>query len=135
MKTSNINFVALSLILAFSLGACDKPNPAEQAGREIDRVTEKAGDKMDQASQKLSDQTAKSGEAIEDATITTKIKTAILAEPGLKVLQINVDTMGGVVSLTGTVDSQANSDKAKQIASAVSGVRQVENRLVIKSPG
>ncbi len=133
MNTGRMKWMALAMTLAFTLAACDKPNSAEQAGREIDRAAEKAGDKLDEASQKLSEQTAKTGAALDDAAITTKIKTAILSESGLKVLDINVDTVGGVVTLTGTVDSQANSDKAGQIASAVSGVKQVDNHLVVKT--
>ncbi|MEK6663655.1 MAG: BON domain-containing protein [Pseudomonadota bacterium] len=134
MNTDKMKLAALVMTFAFALAACDKPNSAEKAGREVDRAAEKAGDKLDEASKKLSEQTAKTGEAIEDAAITTKVKTAILAEPGLKVLKINVDTVGGVVTLTGTVDSQANSDKAKQVVGAVSGVKQVENLLIVMPP-
>lgn len=113
-----MKLTALATTLTFWLAACEKPNSAEKAVENIDH-----------AAKKLSEQAEKSGVALEDASIT-----AIVAEPGLKVLQINVDTLGGVVTLTGTVDSQKNSDKAKQIAGAVSGVKQVENRIVVKSP-
>jgi len=59
--------------------------------------------------------------------------SAIFAEPGLKTLQISVDTVKGVVTLSGSVDSQASSNRTKELASAVAGVRDVENRLVVKS--
>ena len=45
-----------------------------------------------------------------------------------------MDTVGGVVPLAGFADSQANSDKAKQVVGAVSGVKQVENRLIVMPP-
>jgi len=122
----------VSMILAAGLAACDKPGPAEEAGRSIDQTVEKAGDKMDESSHKLGEQSDKAGDTFDDAAITAKIKTAILAEPGLSVLQINVDTMHGVTILTGSVDSQHSMDKAKEIARAVAGVKEVENRLVIK---
>lgn len=134
MNTEKIHVAALAILFSFVLAGCNKPNSAEQAGRDIDRAAEKASDKMDRAAEKASEQTAKAGQVIEDAAITTKIKTAIAAEPGLKVLEIKVDTVGGVVTLTGSVDSQASSDRAQQVASGVSGVKQVENRLTVKAP-
>ena len=88
---------------------------------------------MDEASTKLGEQSDKAGEALDDAAITAKVKAAILAEPGLRVLQINVDTTKGVTTLSGSVDSQQNSDRAKEIAGAVVGVKGVENRLAVKS--
>ena len=68
----------------------------------------------------------------DDAAITTKVKTAISAEPELTNLEINVNTMRGVVTLTGPVNAQASSDKAMQLANAVPGVKQVENKLIVK---
>ena len=64
--------------------------------------------------------------------LIAKIKAAIFAEPGLKALQINVDTAQGVVTLSGSVDSMVSSDKAVALASAVDGVKSVDNRLVQK---
>lgn len=122
-----------SMILAVGLAACDKQHPAETAGKSIDQTAEKAGDKMDEASKKLGEQSGKAGEALDDAAITAKVKAAILAEPGLRVLQINVDTTKGVTMLSGSVDSQQSSDRAKEIAGAVAGVKGVENQLVVKS--
>ncbi len=122
-----------AMILAVGLAACDKPGPAEKAGRAIDKTTEKAGDKMEEASKKLSEESDQAGMAFDDTAITAKVKAAILAEPGLKVLQINVDTTKGVTTLSGSVDSQHSSDRAKEVAGAVAGVQGVENKLVVKS--
>ena len=68
-----------------------------------------------------------------DTKTIAKVKAAIFAEPGLKTLQISVDTIKGVVTLSGSVDSQADSDQAKGLASAVSGVNEVDNRLALKA--
>jgi hyperosmotically inducible protein len=122
-----------SIVFAVGLAACDKQGPAEKAGKSIDQAAENAGDKMDEASKKLGEQGDKAGVALDDTAITAKVKAAILAEPGLKVLQINVDTANGVTTLSGSVDSLQNSDRAKEIAGAVAGVKDVENRLVVKS--
>jgi hyperosmotically inducible protein len=137
MKISgHLRSAGLSLLLAAGLAACDKPGPAERAGEKIDRTVDKAGAKIgeavDKVGEKLSAQSAKTGVAIDDAEITAKVKAAIFAEPGLKTLQISVDTVKGVVTLSGSVDSQASSDTAKALAGAVAGVSYVENRLVLK---
>jgi hyperosmotically inducible protein len=132
MKIGNIKLVTIAMACTFGLVACDKPHNAENAEKEIDRAAEKASTKMDQASDKLSEQTAKTGIALEDSAITTKVKAAILGESGLKSLDINVETVNGVVTLAGKVDTQANSDKAKQIAGGVSEVKEVKNQLEIK---
>ena len=71
--------------------------------------------------------------AVDDAAITAKVKTAIMAEPGLKAMDINVDTKDAVVTLTGTVPSAPLKDKAKEIASNVSGVKSVQDNLVTQS--
>jgi len=71
--------------------------------------------------------------AVDDAAITAKVKTAILAEPGLKATEINVDTKDAVVTLTGAVPSAPLKDRAKEIATNVSGVKSVQDNLVAQS--
>lgn len=129
MKTlANLKLIGVCIPMIFFLGlaACDKKDTtAESTGEKIDQIADDTGNKMDQA-------TDKAAVVIDDTGITTKVKAAILAEPGLDSLQINVDTVNGVVTLSGTVDSQANSDKAAGVASGVSDVKGVENKLVVK---
>lgn len=72
------------------------------------------------------------GEYVDDATITTRVKTAIFNDPGLKSLEISVETMQDVVQLSGFVDSAQSKAKAGQIASNVEGVRQLRNNLVVR---
>ena len=72
------------------------------------------------------------GEYIDDAVITTKVKAEIFEEPGLKSAEINVETFKGVVQLSGFVSSQANIDKAVQVARAVKGVKSVKNDMRVK---
>jgi osmotically-inducible protein OsmY len=122
----NIKLIGVSMLLVAGLAACDKPGPAETAGKKIDQTADKVSEKM-------GEQSAKAGVAIDDTEITTKVKAAIFAEPGLKTLQISVDTVKGVVTLSGSVDTQSNSNRAKELASSVAGVNGVENRLVVKS--
>lgn len=71
------------------------------------------------------------GEYIDDTAITSKIKAEILKDPALKVLQINVETMQGVVQLSGFVDSSNSETKAMNIARHVNGVISVRNNLIV----
>jgi osmotically-inducible protein OsmY len=72
------------------------------------------------------------GQYTDDTTITTKVKADILGDPDLKVLQINVETMQGVVQLSGFVDSQQSKIKAEELARKVGGVKAVRDNLVIR---
>ena len=72
------------------------------------------------------------GEFVDDATITSKVKAALIADPDVKGTQLNVDTYRGVVSLSGYVDSQQQINRAQQKASEVAGVTSVRNDLRLK---
>jgi osmotically-inducible protein OsmY len=72
------------------------------------------------------------GAYMDDSWITTKVKTAILNEPSLKVMQINVETYKGVVQLSGFVDSAASQAKAVEIARSVQGVTSVKDDLRLR---
>jgi len=71
------------------------------------------------------------GEYLDDSLITTKVKTAILNEPMLKVNQITVETYKGVVQLSGFVDSAAAKTAAGSVAQNVAGVSKVTNNLQV----
>ena len=72
------------------------------------------------------------GEYVDDSVITTKVKTAILSDSQLKVLQINVETFKGVVQLSGFVDSKAMMDHAVEVTRGVSGVKSVKNDMRLR---
>ena len=76
----------------------------------------------------------RAGDAVADAAITAKVKTAFLADPDVKGLQVDVDTRGGVVTLSGALDKTANVDRASTLAKGIEGVKSVENRLTVKAP-
>ena len=72
------------------------------------------------------------GEYVDDTVITTKVKSAILGEPGLKSSEINVETFKGVVQLSGFVNSRADIDAATKVTRGVAGVRDVKNNMQLK---
>ena len=72
------------------------------------------------------------GEYVDDTVVTTKVKAAVLNEPTLKSAEINVETFKGVVQLSGFVSSQANINKAVDVARGVPGVKSVKNDMRLK---
>ena len=72
------------------------------------------------------------GEYIDDTVITTKVKAAIFNEPSLKSAEINVETFKGTVQLSGFVSSQADINKAVEVARGVGGVTSVKNDMRLK---
>ena len=72
------------------------------------------------------------GEYVDDSVITAKVKTAILAEPGLKSAEINVETFKGAVQLSGFVKEQRDINAAALVAKNVHGVKSVKNDMRLK---
>ena len=68
----------------------------------------------------------KAKEATSDTWITTKVKADLLATENVSGLDIKVETVDGVVTLTGAVASQAQKDKAVEVAKQIKGVKRVE---------
>lgn len=72
------------------------------------------------------------GGYIDDTVITTKVKTALLAEKNLKSTQINVETFKGRVQLSGFVSSRADGQRAVQVTQGVAGVQSVIDSMKIR---
>ena len=70
---------------------------------------------------------------VSDSSITTKAKTELLAEKGLKSTQISVKTYKGQVILSGFVDDELSKVKAETIVTKIEGVNSVKNSLVVRS--
>lgn len=70
---------------------------------------------------------------VNDVSTTAAIKTELLASKNVEGLQINVDTNNNVVTLTGTVNTGAQKDLAQAIASKQNDVKNVVNKLDVKS--
>jgi outer membrane murein-binding lipoprotein Lpp len=128
MKTNSTSSFALAALAAGALlvaGCSDKPS------------TGTVGQKVDQAADKVAATTSQAADKVavvaDDSAITAKVKAAMLADPGLKALQISVDTKDGTVTLTGTVDNSDMREKAKQVASSTNGVKGVIDQLSVKA--
>jgi hyperosmotically inducible protein len=74
------------------------------------------------------------GQYADDTVVTTKVKEAFVADPKVKAMQVNVETMQGVVQLSGFVDSIAIEHRAVRLAQGVSGVKSVQDNMTVRSP-
>lgn len=72
------------------------------------------------------------GEYVDDTVITAKVKAAIFDDASLKSSEINVETFKGIVQLSGFVNSQADINKAVEVARRVNGVKSVKNAMRLK---
>ena len=72
------------------------------------------------------------GEFIDDSVITTKVKTALVRDNATPGAAIKVDTLKGVVQLSGFVDSAAQKTQAGVVAAKVVGVKEVVNDIAVK---
>jgi hypothetical protein len=67
----------------------------------------------------------------DDFTISTKVKIELLSDRDLGAMRLDASTLNGVVTLSGTVRSQADVDRAVAAAKHVPGVREVKSELKI----
>ena len=78
--------------------------------------------------------TRTAGQVVDDAAITSAVKAKLLADPQVGGLKIDVDTKDGVVTLTSDgMNSSAEIDAALRIARDTNGVKDVQNRMTVKS--
>ncbi len=69
----------------------------------------------------------------DDFTISTQVKIELLADRELGALRLQASTLNGVVTLSGTVPSQADAERAVAAARHVAGVRDVKSELKLGS--
>lgn len=149
--------IALSSALALAAG-CDNRNvddragvqpaderamqttpPAERAPADTmapDDATygEAAQDRTMADGQRIGDD-RDSDQPVNDTWITTKVKTSLLADTDVAGMDIEVETVNGVVTLSGQVEEQAQIDHATRIARDIEGVTEVRTAALTVGPG
>jgi osmotically-inducible protein OsmY len=124
----SILFAAILAGTAVLASGCGQRSATPTTGQTMSSTADKVASATERA-------TDKAATAVDDTAITTKVKSAVFAEPNLKSLQIGVDTKDGVVTLSGAVDTPDMKDRAMQIAQGVNGVRSVVDNLQVKGAG
>jgi hypothetical protein len=93
-------------------------------------------DKAREAGAKVGETVAAAGNqaqrALAEGSLTAKIKAKMALDDSVKALDINVDTSGTTVTLTGVVGSEAQRQRAVQLAKETNGVMTVIDKLTIK---
>lgn len=131
-NVSSIAAIALASSLALLATGCDR-KPAEQtSGEKVDNAVADTKQKANELGDTMERKADQAGQAIDDAAITTSIKAKYLADDTLKGLDISVETQQGVVTLTGSVQSDSAKELATTIAQNVDGVASVNNQLTVK---
>lgn len=72
------------------------------------------------------------GEYVDDATITTRVKAQFAEDKSVSAMAISVETLRGVVQLSGFAKSYGEKSRAAEIARSTPGVKSVSNNIVVK---
>lgn len=70
----------------------------------------------------------------DDAAITARVETALDTNTSTSDLDVAVESYGGVVTVIGTAESQAQKDLVTRIVTDISGVRAVNNEMTVQAP-
>ena len=72
------------------------------------------------------------GQYVDDKTISARVKAKFAEDPGVSAMRIQVETLNGTVQLAGFATSQAEKDKAAQLARGVGDVKNVVNNIIVR---
>lgn len=128
--------IAMTAALAFSAGCANDRDAATNAnttGTTADRADMQTPPPVGTAGNPAMDTTPRTGmndgpdsdQPGTDTWITTKVKSSLLADSNVSGLDIEVETVNGVVTLRGQVDQQMQIDEATRIAREIEGVTDV----------
>lgn len=122
----------------------EKATSAAKAGTEkavnksaegVGTAAAKTKDAADVAADKTSEAASKTASAASDTWITTKVKTKIVGDKALKGASLDVSTTGGIVTLTGTVRTEAQRKHAIAVTKATKGVKDVDDKTTVSAAG
>lgn len=73
------------------------------------------------------------GEVVDDSTLTSTIKSSLLADPEVKDVDVKIEAHNGEVMLSGFVDNQAQMDRVVMFAWMAEGIKKVDNKMSVNS--
>src|SRR5437588_6902589 len=126
-----IVIVGLAFLLGrWSSGSKIVPgSPVHAAGPVDTSKAREAGAKVGEATAKAANEAA---EALANGAITAKIKSKMVLDDLVKARNIGVDTDGSIVTLTGVVGSEAERQRALQLAKQTKGITSVIDHLRVQ---
>lgn len=101
---------------------------AEQVGE----AAQQAGEAIEQGARQIEREVGPvAREVLSDASITTKVKAKLIADPEINPFHIDVDTVDGRVTLNGKVAREDQRQEAEKLASRTDGVKSVVNLIQV----
>jgi hyperosmotically inducible protein len=117
----------------------------DAAGEQLERGAERAGEAAERTGAALEESARKieaevgpvARKMYDDASLTTKVKARLAADPEVAALHIDVDSVDGRVTLNGKVGSEEERQEAYKLATRTEGVKEVVNLIQVagQSPG
>jgi hypothetical protein len=123
---------AAAFFIGYRIGDDGIEAPVGTTGTAPTVNTEKARQTGAQIRDTVATGAAQAQQALNEGSLTAKIKSKMALDDTVRAAAINVDTVGGVVTLSGTIRSEAERAKAVQLARETAGVTSVNDRLVIR---
>jgi len=124
--------------LVLSLAACEEKPAVVATPQELPKkaaapakAPEKQSEEAEKAAREKAAAEAQAAKAKENEALADKVKSAIMAAPGLNKLTLDVTAADGDITLFGSADTRAHRDKAAQAAAKVEGVKSVKNNMAV----
>jgi len=134
--------ILLLATFGFVWGGCDRSNREKARDREAEarqklkKMGRDARAKVRKLDRDIQATVQPNGEQasakLDDAALLAKVKARLASDAGLTTLKnVNVDTRDSVVTLRGTVESDAQRQQIERAAAQVNGVKRVVNELKV----
>jgi hyperosmotically inducible protein len=94
----------------------------QKSGQDIKNAAANIGESAKHACRGTTDQ-------MSDATLTTKVKSALLRNERTRKYSIHVESDHGKVTIDGAVGSRSKAHYVRAVVAAVEGVRSIDNKL------
>jgi hyperosmotically inducible protein len=73
------------------------------------------------------------GEYVDDSAITARVKAKFAEDKQVSAARINVETLKGEVQLSGFASSEAEKNRASELAAGVADVKKVRNNISVRA--
>ena len=104
----------------------------DSTGVNVESARERTADVVITAADKGREAASRLEGAMSEGVLTAKIKSKMALDDSVKARSIGVGTVGSIVTLTGTVGSAAERDRAVRLAMETDGVTKVVDHLEVK---
>lgn len=137
--TKAINFLktlAVLFLFGSTLAACERraadDTATQSSGAQSSRSESSGASPQSRSDSDSSPSMQRAERTVDDSVLTTKAKSALLADTTVKGSDIHVETNKGIVTLSGTVDNGRQRERAASIVRGIDGVKSVENKMTLK---